>query len=162
MCPNPQDVSSEHHPSLVSFFLHGLYWYQTPWYFFIVGISTVHITNQIRSHVFEPWLLDYYQVEGFPPLWFLPQPSKTESPFIVMWSHGLDWQSPLDYFVINVFFCFHHQEELGGPLFIFVGDLAGFNFIVETLGHCVYDTNVRIFSNCFFRQTSFKSVGESY
>ena len=103
-----------------------------------------------------------YQVEGFSPIWFLPQPSKTYPPFIVMWFHGLDCQSPLDYFVINVFFCFHHQEELGGSLFIFAGDLGGFNFIVETLGHCVFDTNVRIFSNCFFRQTSFKSVVEGF
>ena len=68
-----------------------------------------------------------------------------------MWQHGLDMQCPLDYFVINVFFCFHHQEELGGLLFIFVGNLGGFNFYCWDLLDTVFllNTNVRIFSNCF-------------
>ena len=32
----------------------------------------------------------------------------------------------------TVFYWFHHQEELGGSLFIFIGDLDGSTFIVET------------------------------
>ena len=161
MCPNPQDVSSEHHPSLVSFFYMDYTDIKRHGTSLSSASSTVHITNQIRLHVFELWLLGGIIKQKGLLLQVLPQPSKSVPP---LKSCGNTDQTTRVHWIISlstssiVFTIKKSQADhfLFSSVISAGSSKSCSTFIVETFwAIAFFSAFTRIFSNCFSRQTSF-------